>query len=430
MKMTYFIMIVSSVIINYSLTCMYSLFLKSQYRWSERVNRAIGCAALAGCFLFMMFAKYNIVWIYIMLAYGIALNTCKYKLEKISDKLAVIYIAVFYFVIYIISYLCVEAFIQPSQSMEIHLNSIFLLSSLVEFLIVSMIEKIYENNIRVRLNKMLIIVSAVLPLLSLYVISMIYDTNISLYRFIAIALVMIAINVGIILLLYTFVDNYDREMRNRILEEQNHFYEQQMNLMRESYENVRAVKHDINNSLNTIKSLVEVGDVEDVIAFITETNSKMGDYKALIDTGNTALDGMLNYKLQDAMKKSIQCDYKLSIPKEMQINSFDLSAIVGNLMDNAIRETLKTECPHIWISAQYFKESILVVVKNTYVQNEQQDTKKADDGENMNLLDIHGVGLENVKKIVHKYDGEMIIDKKDNIFTVKVVCFMNMKVSS
>lgn len=428
--MTYFIMIISSVVINYSLTCMYSLFLKSQYRWSEKVNGVIGCAAFAGCFLFMMLAKYHIFWICIMLAYGITVNTLKYKLEKSSDKLAVIYIAVFYFVIYIISYLCVEAFIQSSQPMEIHLNSIFLLSSLVEFLIVSMIEKIHENSIRVKLNKMLVIVSAVLPLLSLYVISMVYDTNISVYRFIAIAIVMIAMNIGIILLLYTFVDNYDREMRNQILEEQNHFYEQQMNLMRESYENVRAVKHDINNSLNTIKNLVEAGEVEDVIEFITETNSKMGDYKALIDTGNTALDGMLNYKVQDALKRNIQCDYKLSIPKGMQINSFDLSAIVGNLMDNSIRETLKTKCPHIWISAQYFKESVLIVVKNTYVQNEHQDEKNENVGESMNISDVHGVGLENVKRIVKKYDGEMIIDRKDHIFAVKVVCFMNMVVNN
>lgn len=420
--MFYFILFVSAMVVNYSITNMYTGFIKTNNRWGDFTNNIIEIISVIGCFVLMLATKNHMFWMYIMLTFSVILNACKYTMEK-KSKFIILYIAIIFFVIYMITYLCVDIFLGNVSAKETRLSCIFLVSSMLEFGLAAVVGKLHKIDMKGRYDKVLVVVSAILPLLSLYVITCIFRTNIEIDRFIAISVIMIVINVGLLLLLYSIIANYDREINSQILQEQNRSYEQQMQLMRESYENVRSVKHDLKNSLTTIKNLMEAGKAEAVFSFINDTCHELDNYKILADTGNTALDGMLNYKLQDAIEKNIHCDYKLSIPKDIQMNAFDLSAVVGNLLDNAIRETLKTKNPHINVSVEYFKGSLLISVKNTYDKNAQK-RYCAENEQNMDLSHIHGVGLKNVEMIAKKYQGELVIDKTDEIFTVKVICFL------
>lgn len=60
-------------------------------------------------------------------------------------------------------------------------------------------------------------------------------------------------------------------------------------------------------------------------------------------TGNQEIDGVLNYMLQKANKTLNQVDVQINIPKDLYFNNFNICVILGNLVDNAVREASKSK---------------------------------------------------------------------------------------
>lgn len=58
--------------------------------------------------------------------------------------------------------------------------------------------------------------------------------------------------------------------------------------------------------------------------------------RRLVDSGNTALDTVLNYMLQRAVDKKIQLNVKVVVPSDLKLSAYDMNIIFGNLLENAI----------------------------------------------------------------------------------------------
>lgn len=41
-----------------------------------------------------------------------------------------------------------------------------------------------------------------------------------------------------------------------------------------------------------------------------------------------------------------------------------------------------------------------------------------------NATEAHGIGLSNVRRVIEKYDGEMMIDTEDNLFNVHIIVYI------
>ena len=67
----------------------------------------------------------------------------------------------------------------------------------------------------------------------------------------------------------------------------------------------------------------------------------------MIGTGNVALDGILNYMCSKALKNNIQVTRKITVPEDAELVAYDMNIILGNLLDNAIENALKTDEPKI-----------------------------------------------------------------------------------
>ena len=73
----------------------------------------------------------------------------------------------------------------------------------------------------------------------------------------------------------------------------------------------------------------------------------------MIGTGNVALDGILNYMCSKALKNNIQVTRKITVPEDAELVAYDMNIILGNLLDNAIENALKTDEPKIDIVIKY-----------------------------------------------------------------------------
>ena len=147
----------------------------------------------------------------------------------------------------------------------------------------------------------------------------------------------------------------------------------------------------------------------------------MENQKEFSSSGNMEIDSILNYMLFKAQETLDKIEYKISIPKDIGILSFDLNIIFGNLLENAILAAGSSLGKWLSVFVHYDKGMLFINIQNSYQgelekRNEIYLTTKKDKTK-------HGIGLQNVKRVVKKYDGSITISDKNNIFDIKIVLY-------
>ena len=82
---------------------------------------------------------------------------------------------------------------------------------------------------------------------------------------------------------------------------------------------------------------------EEMEAYLNEMQEFMLNPKEYASTGNREIDGVLNYLLQKADTVLDQVDVQINIPENMCLNNFNICVILGNLVDNGVREASRSE---------------------------------------------------------------------------------------
>jgi two-component system sensor histidine kinase AgrC len=224
--------------------------------------------------------------------------------------------------------------------------------------------------------------------------------------------------------LYDCISNFLlAQMNKRLVEEQNKYYEHQIELMKTSLENIKIFRHDLKNKLSPIYNLAISGMNEELIERISElTETCCGNYGQII-SGNSDLDSIINFKLQHADKENIKVTTKIMVPTKLSVSSFDLAVILGNLIDNSIEAVTMIESDR-WISInmKYTKGRLILEISNTF----DGYLKKSNDffASRKNDQENHGLGIKSVKAAIQKYDGAMQISDTDKIFTVKILMYI------
>ena len=162
---------------------------------------------------------------------------------------------------------------------------------------------------------------------------------------------------------------------------------------------------------------------DEMAAYLNEMQEFMLNPKEYASSGNREIDGVLNYLLQKANTVLNQVDVQLHIPENLSLNHFDLCVILGNLVDNAVREASKSEEKKLSIKLQVRQEVLFIFIENSYAGEliEKEDTLRTTQKDS----GIHGIGLENVKKVVAANGGEIKIEYTKNRFYVHVLLYLS-----
>ena len=112
------------------------------------------------------------------------------------------------------------------------------------------------------------------------------------------------------------------------------------------------------------------------------------------------------------------------------MHSFDLNVLIGNLLENAIEAARQTETKYLNVYIALQKGVLKIQIENSYVTETISEVNKRD-GSRIFLTtkkkkEQHGIGLKNVKKIVELYNGNIDIQTRGNIFSVKLILYMSM----
>lgn len=265
----------------------------------------------------------------------------------------------------------------------------------------------------------------IIPFGTLYVTFLILESNnLSNYRIVISVSILLIINIVAFYLYDVLNSVYEDKIEKALLKQQNNYYHKQFEIMDNSYKNMKSIRHDIKNHLSIIESYIYKNNTEKAINYIQNIlNSSYGEQE-LARSGNFDFDSILNYKLQNAKSKGIEVIVEAKIPQKINIESFDIAIIIGNLLDNAFEAVSKlSNDKKIKVRLNYRKNTLYIHVNNTFdgavFYEDDQIISTHKDKEN------HGIGLKNIEKAIKKYNGTMEINHTNNNFTVDIFLYIN-----
>jgi len=243
----------------------------------------------------------------------------------------------------------------------------------------------------------------------------------------------IGINVFVAYFHNTLSAAYRNKLEAALHEQEKNYYLEQCRMMQESAEQTKAARHDMANHLAAIKGYVSENKTADLGGYLDSLLGGISAAKPYSDTGNTALDSIINYKLKNASQENIRLDLRLLIPPALNVEPSDMTAILGNLLDNALEAAERVQEKHLRIDIEYSRGVLFITVKNSFdgeVRYTQEGgTKRIAAGLLASRKDgrEHGHGLKNIQRAVEKYNGQMKITHEGNIFSVSLMLYVKEK---
>lgn len=186
---------------------------------------------------------------------------------------------------------------------------------------------------------------------------------------------------------------------------------------------VRELRHDMKRHLKEIQILAAQGEYGQLNQYIQDMTDDASVLDNMIGTGNVALDGILNYMCSKALKNNIQVTRKITVPEDAELVAYDMNIILGNLLDNAIENALKTDEPKIDIVIKYQMGMLRINIVNSCIHDQniidgKYISTKLDEVKN------HGYGIINVRKCVAKYNGTVKFSNDDTRFKAEVLLYI------
>lgn len=225
------------------------------------------------------------------------------------------------------------------------------------------------------------------------------------------------------MLLRSITQKYEAEL----LQQQVQIYSHQLEVITQSEEKVKALRHDMKHHMNEIKLLANKYDVIEIQKYVDHMEAFIQNQNEIVASGNIEIDSVLNYMLRRAREELKTVTSKIVLPESFK-HYFDINILIGNLLENAIEAARQTEEQYLDISMMLRKGVLKIKVENSFPGVDKIDMKMEDDTAVWKTTKKekgqHGIGLKNVRKIVELYDGIMETEIYNNIFCVNLVLYM------
>lgn len=188
----------------------------------------------------------------------------------------------------------------------------------------------------------------------------------------------------------------------------------------ENYDKQKKREHEYKNQLALIAALASENRVDEISHYLKQYNLEIMQHTDFIDTNNVIVNAILNSKYQETREKGIVFVVKVNDLSNLKIRDEDIVLILSNLLNNAIEACEQCEKPIIKMKFVKEEHQIILSVANTFSGNpvivgKRYITTKTKEA------DRHGIGLENIKETVGKYDGSCVIKHDENNFKVAIL---------
>lgn len=199
---------------------------------------------------------------------------------------------------------------------------------------------------------------------------------------------------------------HDVELAEQHYIMQEQYYEQ----LRSEQNETRAMFHDIKKYMLAMRTMVAERNSADASSVLEEAQTLFDNLGNVVDVGNAVVSIILNEYKGRIEEAGIEFDFSVSIPETISVAPVDLYILLGNAFDNAIEACLclSENDRYIKLQIKQHKNLLYLEIKNPF-KNGYTNRKK---GKN------HGYGLQNMRRCLAKYDGQMSTFAEDNVFSL------------
>ena len=195
-------------------------------------------------------------------------------------------------------------------------------------------------------------------------------------------------------------------------------------VLEEYFEKMRADSHEYKNHLNVIYGVLQVGDYDQIKELVKGYIQNISNEDHLIELSkinNQLIRALIYSKISYATSIGINFKYyiKRSL-KDISISDSELVIIMSNILNNAIEASSESDNKYIELTLSKKNNKYNIVVKNSVNNDDVINVSEMFNYGYSNKGDERGVGLYNVKAIVHNNGGEILVEVDENIFTMEI----------
>lgn len=217
--------------------------------------------------------------------------------------------------------------------------------------------------------------------------------------------------VGLLWAMKVFYRQQKLEQERTLIEYNKKYYES----MEQQQFEIRRLKHDLANHLQTLSALPETEKNH----YIQEMIDNPVFSKVLSYSGDATVNAVLTAKESLMRQKGIPFSVKIDISQELPFEKADICALFANALDNAAEGCMNIaeEKRKVELTARVGKGLFVISVKNSCEKNMEDQSKKLPKTTKKDSQN-HGFGLRSIQQTVKKYGGNMEINWETELFTL------------
>lgn len=215
----------------------------------------------------------------------------------------------------------------------------------------------------------------------------------------------------------TIVEKNKAERISHIYKAQAEQYEAMKNYM----ESTRKLRHDFKHTATTAIGLAREGKTTQLVEYLNSYSKLLDNTgKQFFFCKNSVVNAILGYYAELAFQHDIKTDWRVNMPEVLSIDDVVLSAIIGNVLENALEGCLTISEGKRYIKLQIDVEGgcqLYIIVVNNF----DGKVKKRGDVYLTNKANGSGLGIMSVKVMAEKYNGQARFSHIDNEFYSEIM---------
>lgn len=208
----------------------------------------------------------------------------------------------------------------------------------------------------------------------------------------------------------------EREKINLILK-QNEYQQEKYNQLSSAYKKLRKYQHDTKKRFMYINDCIQNKKYNAVIPYLEQSMNELNSSYSRINSGNLVIDSFVSNCLLLCEDNKIEFNPSLQIDSFLiPINDYDLSIVLGNLLDNAVNACNNIHYPqkkfiNLYIRTDLLTDQFVIHIINSKTQKTVSENDEI----------IHGYGLINIKEHIEKSFGIINFKESDEEFETSII---------
>ena len=196
---------------------------------------------------------------------------------------------------------------------------------------------------------------------------------------------------------------------------------QYLDLLEMKNREMQILTHDYKNHLAVIR---DMSSSEQIVDYIDKMTKEITTANSICNSGNHTLDIILNKYMTQCAVKQIDFTFDVKLCNLSYVDDFDLVALLGNALDNALEAAEKSEEKRISLKTNRVNTYDTVLIKNSCDMAPDNELKTSKSNKS-----AHGLGIKSISKMLKKYDGDFRWDynESDHEFSITIMLLHTAK---